>query len=227
MTLWNILTSVKLFKMSIWLVSSVAHWCLTLHGSMECIMPGFPVHHQLLELAQIHVHGVCDATQPSHPLSSPSPPAFNLSLHQGLYQWASHDSSVSKESTCNAGDPGLIPESRRSAGEGISFRIQYPLQYPIPTPVSLGFLGGSAGKESAYNVGDLCLIPGLRRSPVEGKGYPFQYSGLGEFHDCIVRDSLESSAKPQFKTINSLVLSFLWSSTLTSIHDYWKNHSFD
>ena len=78
-----------------------------------------------------------------------------------------------------------------------------------PTPVSLGFLGGSAGKESAYNVGDLCLIPGLRRSPVEGKGYPFQSSGLGEFHDCIVRDSLESSAKPQFKTINSLVLSFL------------------
>ena len=52
---------------------------------MDCSMPGFPVHHQLLELAQIHVHQVGDAIQPSHPLSSPSPPAFNLSQHQGLF----------------------------------------------------------------------------------------------------------------------------------------------
>ena len=49
-------------------------------------MPGFPVLHHLLELAQIHVQGVGDAIQPSHPLSSPSPPAFNLSQHQGLFQ---------------------------------------------------------------------------------------------------------------------------------------------
>ena len=49
-------------------------------------MPGFPVHHQLLELAQTHVHQVSDAIQPSHPLSSPSPPGFNLSQHQGLFQ---------------------------------------------------------------------------------------------------------------------------------------------
>ena len=52
---------------------------------MDCSMPSIPVHHQLLELAQIHVHGVGDAIQPSHPLSSPSPPAFNLSQHQGLF----------------------------------------------------------------------------------------------------------------------------------------------
>ena len=52
---------------------------------MDCSMPGFPVHHQLLELAQTHVHWVSDAFQASHPLSSPSPPAFNLSLHQGLF----------------------------------------------------------------------------------------------------------------------------------------------
>ena len=50
---------------------------------------GFPVHHQLLELAQTHVHCISDAIQPSHPLSSPSLPAFNLSQHQGLFQWAS------------------------------------------------------------------------------------------------------------------------------------------
>ena len=53
---------------------------------MDCSTPGFPVHHQLLELAQTHVHQVGDATQPSHPLSSPFPPAFNLSQHQGLFQ---------------------------------------------------------------------------------------------------------------------------------------------
>ena len=51
---------------------------------MECSIPGFPVHHQLLELAQTHLHLVGDAIQTSHPLSSPSPPAFNLSQHQGL-----------------------------------------------------------------------------------------------------------------------------------------------
>ena len=54
---------------------------------MDCSMPGFPVHHQLPELTQIHVHWVGDAIQPSHPLSSPSPPAFNLSQPQGLFQW--------------------------------------------------------------------------------------------------------------------------------------------
>ena len=49
-------------------------------------MPGFPVHHQLPEIAQIHVHRVADAIQPSHPLSPSSPPAFNLSQHEGLFQ---------------------------------------------------------------------------------------------------------------------------------------------
>ena len=56
---------------------------------MECSMPGLPVHHQLPELSQTHVHRVGDAIHPSHPLSSPSPPAFNLSQHQGLFQWVS------------------------------------------------------------------------------------------------------------------------------------------
>ena len=52
---------------------------------MDCSTPGFPVHHQLLELAQTHVHRVSDANQPSHPLLSPSPPAFYLSQHQGVF----------------------------------------------------------------------------------------------------------------------------------------------
>ena len=58
--------------------SSVAQSCLTLCDPMYCSTPGFPVHHQLPELTQTHVHQVSDAIQPSHPLSSPSPPAFNL-----------------------------------------------------------------------------------------------------------------------------------------------------
>ena len=62
--------------------SSVAQSCLTHCDSMDCSTPGLPVHHQLPELTQAHVHLVGDAIQPSHPLSSPSPPAFNLSQHQ-------------------------------------------------------------------------------------------------------------------------------------------------
>ena len=58
--------------------SSVAQSCLTLCNPMDCSIPGFPVHHQLSELAQTHVYRVSDAIQPSHPLASPSPPAFNL-----------------------------------------------------------------------------------------------------------------------------------------------------
>ena len=63
---------------------------------MDCSMPGFPVHHQLPELAQTHIHWVGDTIQPSHPLSSPFPPAFNLSQHQGLFQWVSSSHQVVK-----------------------------------------------------------------------------------------------------------------------------------
>ena len=66
--------------------SSVTQSYLTLCDPMNCSMPGSPVHHQLPELSQTHIHRVSDAIQPSHPLSSPSPPAFNLSQNQGLFQ---------------------------------------------------------------------------------------------------------------------------------------------
>ena len=62
----------------------------------------------------------------------------------------------------------------------------------LPTPVFLGFPGGSAGKESAYNVGDLGLISGLGRSPGEGKGYPLQYSGLETSMGCIIHGVAKS-----------------------------------
>ena len=63
--------------------SSVAQSCPTLCDPMNCSTPGLPVHHQLPEFTQTHVHQVGDATQLSHPLSSPSPPALNISQHQG------------------------------------------------------------------------------------------------------------------------------------------------
>ena len=66
--------------------SSVAQSCPTLCNPMSRSTPGLPVHHQLPEPTQIHVHRVGDAIQPSHPLSSPSPPTFNLSQHQGLFK---------------------------------------------------------------------------------------------------------------------------------------------
>ena len=77
-------------------ISWVAQSCPTLCDPMDGSMPGFPVHHQLLEFAQTHVHWVGDAIQPSHPLSSTSPPTFNLSQHQGLFKWVSSLHQVAK-----------------------------------------------------------------------------------------------------------------------------------
>ena len=76
--------------------SSVTHSCPTLCDPMNHSTPGFPVHHQLLEFTQTHVHWVGDAIQPSRPLSSPSPPAPNPSQHQGLFQWVNSLHEVAK-----------------------------------------------------------------------------------------------------------------------------------
>ena len=148
--------------------SSVAQSCLTLCDPMNRSTLGLPVHYQLLEFTQTHVHWVGDVFQPSHPLSSPSPPALNLSQHQGLFKWVSSLHQVAKV---------------------LEFQLQH--QSFLWTPRT-----------------DL-LQDGLVGSP------------------CSPRDSQESSPTPQFKSINFLALSFLYSPTLTSIHDYWKNHSLD
>ena len=70
--------------------------CVRLFDPMNRSTPGFPVHHQLPESTQTHVHWVGDAIQPSHPLPSPSPPALNLSKHQGLFKWVSSSHKVAK-----------------------------------------------------------------------------------------------------------------------------------
>ena len=148
--------------------SSVAQSCPTLCDPMKRSTPGLPVHHQLPELTKTHVDRVGDAIQPSHPLSPPSPPALNLSQHQGLFQWVSSSHQVAKL---------------------LEFQLQHQSYQWTP------------------------------------KTYLFQDGLIGS--PCSPRDSQESSPTPQFKSINSSVLSFLHSPTLTSIHDYWKNHSLD
>ena len=92
------------------------------------------------------------------------------------------DSSVGKESACNVGDLGLIPELGRSPGEGIGSLLQYSWASPVAQLV----------KESACNVGDLGLIPGLGRTPGEGNGYSLQYSGLENSMDCTVHGVAKS-----------------------------------
>ena len=76
--------------------SSIVQSCLILCNPIDYSTPDFPVYHQLPELAQTQVYQVSDAIQPSHPLSSPSPPAFNLSQHYGLFTWVSSSNKVAK-----------------------------------------------------------------------------------------------------------------------------------
>ena len=148
--------------------SSVIQLCPILCDPMDCSAPSFSVHYQLPELTQTHVLWVGDAIQPSHPLSSPSPPTFNLSQHQGLFKWVN---------------------SLHQLARVLEFQLQHhSFQWIFRTDF---------------------LWDGLVGSP------------------CSPRDSQESSPTPWFKSISSLALSFLYSPTLTSIHDYWENHSFD
>ena len=146
--------------------SSLAQSCPTLCDLMNCSMPGLPVHHQLPEFTQTHVHWVGDAIQTFHPLSSPSPPALNPSQHQSLFQWVNSSREVAK-----------VLEFQLQSFQWIS-RADFLEDWQVGSPSS-------------------------------------------------PRDSQESSPTPQFKSINSLVLSFLYSPILTSIHDCWKNHGFD
>ena len=86
---------IYIYRMYAFQFSSVAQLCLTFWDPMDYSVPGFPVHHPLLELAQTHTHWVSDAIQPSHPLLSPSPPATNPSQHQ-IFQWVNSLHEVAK-----------------------------------------------------------------------------------------------------------------------------------
>ena len=107
--------------------SSVTLLCLTLCSPMDCSMPGLPVHHRLLELTQTHVHWVGDAIQLSHPLSSPSPLAFNLSQHQGLFKQVSSSHQVAKVCLSSS----LVAKSRPT--------LLTPWTVACQAPLSMGF----------------------------------------------------------------------------------------
>ena len=147
--------------------SSVTQSCPTLCDPTDCSTPGLPTCQQLPELTQTQVYRISDGIQPSHLLSSPFPPAFNLPSIKGLFQWVSSSHQVAKV---------LEVQLQHQSFQWI-FRTDF-------------------------------LWDGLVGSP------------------CSPRNSQESSPTPQFKSINSLALSFFYSPTFTSIHDYWKNHSF-
>ena len=91
--------------------SSVTQLCPILFDPMNCSMPGLPVHHQLPEITQTHVHRVGDAIQPSHPLSSPSPPAPNPSQQQSLFQWV--NSSWDGQSTGVSALASFLPKNTK------------------------------------------------------------------------------------------------------------------
>ena len=88
--LWNLKHCLEVLIV----IQSLSH--VWLCDPMNCSTPGLPVHHQIPEFTQTRVHWVSDAIQPSHPLSSHSPPTFNLSQHQGLFQWVSSSHQVAK-----------------------------------------------------------------------------------------------------------------------------------
>ena len=146
--------------------SVVTQSCPTLCNPMDCSTPGFPDQRHFPELAQIHVHQVGDAIQPSHPLSS-------LLL------------------------PSVFPSIRVFSGDSV-LCIRWPEYWSF-----------------SFNISP---------SNEHSNWFPL---GLMVWYPCSQRDSQESSPIPQFKYINSLALSFLYSPTLTSIPDYWKNHSLD
>ena len=104
--------SCVLFGAFCWVQSLSRVWLFA--TPMDCSTPGFPVHHQLPELTQTLIHRVNDAIQPSYPQSAPSPPAFNLSQHQGLFQWVSSSNrwpkywSFSFNISPSSEHPGLI-----------------------------------------------------------------------------------------------------------------------
>ena len=135
---------------------------------MDPSTPGFPVHYELPEPTQTHVHQIGDAIQPSQPLLSASPLAFNLPQHQGLFQWVSSSDHMAKV---------------------LELQLQHQsFQWVIRVDFLWDWL---------------------------------------VWYPCCPRDSQESSPTPEFKGISSSELSFLYNPTLTSIHNYWKNHSFD
>ena len=123
--------------------SSVVQSCLILCGPMECSMPGLPVHHQLLEYTQTNLHWVSDAIQSSHPLSSPSPPALNLSQYQGLFQWVSSSHQLAKVLAINDCDNSKLTERKTNLHDHLirSGKITWENSISFWNPLQYSYLG--------------------------------------------------------------------------------------
>ena len=126
---------------------SVAKSCPTLCDPMDCSTPGFPILHHLPEFAQIHVHWVSDAIQPSHPLPSPSPPACNLSQNQGLFQWAGSSHHVAKM---------LKLQIKQQSFQWI-FSAGFPLEWTVWSPWSLRDSQESSPAPQVKSISSLAL----------------------------------------------------------------------
>ena len=129
--------------------SSVTQSCPTLCDPMNCSTPGLPVYHQLPKFTQTHVHWVGDAIQPSHPLSSASPPAFNLTQHQGLFQWVRSLNQAAKQWSFGF---SISPSNEHSGL--ISFRIDWldllAIQGTLKRPLQHHSLKASILRRSAF-----------------------------------------------------------------------------
>ena len=180
-------------------LSSVAQSCLTLCDPLNCNTPGLPVHHQLPEFTQTHVHRVADAIQPSHLcrpllLLPPIPPCIRVfsnesTLHMGWPEYWSFSFSISPPKEI----PGLISfrvdwldllavqgtlKSLLQHHSSKASILRHSAFFTVQLSHPWGFPGGSEVKASACNAGDLGLIPESGRSPGEGNGNPLQYSCL-------------------------------------------------
>ena len=162
--------TLAIWSVYVWCFCSVTQSCPILYDPMDCSMPGFPVLHHLPELAQTHVHWVSDAIQPSHPLSFSSPPAFNLSRNEGLFQWVGSLHQVVK-----------VLELQHQSLQWL-FRVDFLQDWLIWSPAAQGTL-----------------------------------KSLLQHH----------SWKASILWRSAFFMVRLSHPSLTSIHDYWKNHSFE
>ena len=210
---------------------------------MDCSTPGFPVLLYLQEFAQTHVPWVNDATQPSHHLSPPSPLALNLSQHQGLFQWVGSSYKFSSVQSLRHVQLSATPwPAAHQASPSITnsqglLKLMYtesvmPSNHPIlchphasclqPFPV--------LEKDPPRWVNSLHQMAKILELQLQHQSFQciFRVYFLRDWLVYLLAKGLSRVfPAPQFGRINSLVLSLLYGPTLTSIQDYWKNHSFD
>jgi len=189
--------------------SSIAQSCLTISDPMDCSSPGLPVHHQFSELTQTHVHWISEAIQPSHPLSSPSP-TFNFFQHQGLFKWVSSSHQVAK---------GLEFQLLHQSFQWI-FRNDFLYD---------GLVGESKGLSRVFS----------NTTVQKHQFFSASAKSAKSLQSCPTLCNPIDSSPPgspipgilQARTLEWVTISFSnsfpYSPTLTSIHGYWKNQSFD